>query len=94
MATTLKFHFAGIPISVVDEVQASKVSEIVGKKSYSSAALERAAPGLMAAIRDELKTCSDAGCAPESMEVKKGRVSAEVKIDRRRLKDGVKIGNR
>ena len=90
----LEFHFSGIKIKIEDKSQAAKVSKLVERKSYTSAALDKAAPGLMAAIRDELKTCSDSGCTPEFLEVKQGRVFAEIKIDRRRLKDGVKIGNR
>lgn len=88
------FNFSGIPVKVSDEIHAAKISDLVKQESYTSAALDAAAPGLMAAIRDEIKTCSDAGCTPDFLEVKHGRVTAEMKIDRRRLKDGVKIGDR
>lgn len=88
------FDYCGIPVEVLDATQAAKISPIVDNGTYTQAALDKAAPGMMAALQQELKTCTDAACFPEKFIVAKKTVKAEVKIDRRRLKYGVNIGNR
>lgn len=88
------FHYDGIPVEVLDEKQLAKLNGIVDKKSYTVAALDRAAPALMAAIAEEAKTCRDIGKKAEKFIVEKNTVKASLKLDTRRLKFGVNIGNR
>ena len=89
-----KFNFSGIPVEVTDKRQAEKLVDLLKNKSYTQMALDNAAPGLMAALRQEFKTCTDIGARPQKFEVKDNTVRAEMTPDRRRLKHGVNIGNR
>ena len=89
-----KFNYCGIPVEVSDKKQAEKLEDILAQDTCTTKGLEKAAPGLMAALLQELKTCKDVGQIPAKFEVKGGVVLADVKLDRRRLKHGINIGNR
>jgi len=88
------FKYDGILVEVSDDKQLAKLEEVLGKKSYPAAALDKAAPGLMAALQQEAKTCRDIGRQAEKFTVEKNQVKAVLKADTRRLKEGVTIGNR
>ena len=89
-----KFNYCGIPVEVSDPNQAEKLAEILAKDTYTQRGLELAATGLMAALQQELKTCTDIGKRPEKFEVIANLVSAKMNPDMRRNQDGVNIGNR
>ena len=89
-----KFNYCGIPVEVTDKKQAEKLKEILALDTYTQRGLELAATGLMAALQQELKTCTDVGKRPDKFEVAGGMVNAKMSPDQRRGQDGINIGNR
>jgi hypothetical protein len=89
-----KFNYCGIPVEVSDKTQAEKLEKILAMETYTQRGLELAATGLMAALQQELKTCTDVGERPTKFEVVGNLVCAKMSPDRRRDQDGVNIGNR
>lgn len=89
-----KFNYCGIEVEVEDAHQAAKVADVVAGKTYSAAALDRAAPGMMLALRHEHKSCQDVGVIPTKFTVVGGKVKSAVNPDRRHMKAGTPIGNR
>lgn len=90
----MTFKYMGYDVVVEDSHQLKKLKDVVANGSYSMAALHRVAPGLMSALEQEHKTCTDARAQPERFVVDRGMVKAQLSPDTRRLKGGIRIGNR
>ena len=88
------FRYSGILVEVTDSEQAERIADIVGRDTYTSTAIDRAAPGMMTALRLEHKSCTDIGVIPDKFLVEKGKVKSEMTPDRRHMKAGTQIGNR
>jgi len=88
------FSYEDVPVEVTDTAQLAKIEGIIGQKTYAQASLDKAAPGLMAALAQEAKMCRDVGMRAEKFTVIGKTVKAHLSPDRRRLKDGVTIGDR
>lgn len=90
----VEFRYSGITIEVSDRAQAERISKIVERDIYTIAAIEKAAPGMMLAIRVEHGSCLNIGAHPDKFIVEGGKVKAVIKSDRRHMKSGTRIGSR
>jgi hypothetical protein len=99
MANTT-FKYMGHSVVVEDAAQAKRIEDVVGDGAcYSVSALAKAAPGLMRALEQELKTFTDARLPADSLKgftVANGRngvtVMAEVDPDKRGVRGGITVG--